>query len=345
VAATSARGQRGARKQGPPLEALTALSSVEDEIQLGLEQWCRSSAERVLASLWETEVARLCGQRWRPKAGIKVARAGACLSDVTLAGRRVRVRRPRVRSRDGREIELSTFRFLRARDVLDRDAIAAITSSVCLGSTPASGDAITRRFLDSVAADLRAALTEPSPGFHTCLILGHVAFREHGVLVALGLTASGTIRLLALQPGSSDNGPALATLLRDVARRTAHDAPELLIVGEDPPLEAAGRRHFGASVPIYRCPIEKRRRVVGLLPATLQAVALQELRAAYQIGAEARARRTLQTLARGWARQYPGAAETLRDGLAETLTLHRLGAASKRRRRASVEPMRPRARP
>ena len=68
----SARGQRGARKQGPPLEALAALSSVEEEIQLGLEGWCRDAAERVLADLWESEVAQLCGQRWRPKAGIQV---------------------------------------------------------------------------------------------------------------------------------------------------------------------------------------------------------------------------------------------------------------------------------
>jgi transposase-like protein len=116
------------------------------------------------------------------------------------------------------------------------------------------------------------------------------------------------------------------------------------VVGEDPALEAAARQHFGPSVPVYRCRIERRRRVVGLLPAASQPGALQELRAAYQIGTEARARQALQTLARGWARQHPEAAEALRDGLADTLTLHRLGAVSKRRPRPSAEPRRPRAR-
>jgi hypothetical protein len=314
---------------------------VEDEIQLGLQAWCRASAERVLASLWESEVAQLCGQRWRPKAGIQVARAGACRSDITLAGRRVRIRRPRVRSRDGREIELTTYRFVSTRDVLDRDAIAAITSSGCIGSAPVSGDAMTRRFLGSVAADLRAALTEPRPELRACLILGHVAFREHGVLVALGLAPGGAGGIVGLQPGSSDNSHALARLLDDVSERTGHP-PRLLVIGENPPLEAAARQRFGPSAPVYRCPIEKRRRVVGLLPAALQPAALQELRAAYQIGAEARAKRTLQALARGWARQHPKAAVALRDGLADTLTLHRLGAVSKRRRRTSVGPARPR---
>jgi hypothetical protein len=321
---------------------------VEEEIQLGLEGWCRDAAERVLADLWESEVAQLCGQRWRPKAGVRVARAGACLSDITLAGRRVQVRRPRVRSRDGREIELATYRFVSSRDVLDRGAIAAITSHVCVGSTPASGDAITRRFLGSVAADLRAALTEPSPEFRAGLILGQLTFREHGVLVALGLAPGGTRRVLALQPGSSDNTSALAALFQDTSHRTRHP-PGLLVLGEDPPLEAAARQHFGASVPVYRCPIEKRRRVVGLLPAASQPAALQELRAAYRIGAEgigaeARARRALQTLARGWARQHPEAAEALRDGLADTLTLHRLAAISKRGLRPSAERQRPRPR-
>lgn len=345
VAAKSARGRRQARRQGPPLEALAALASVEEEIQLGLEAWCREAAEPVLAELWESDVAQLCGERWRPKAGIRVARAGACISDITLAGRRVRVRRPRVRSHDGREIELATYRFVSRRDVLDREAIAAVTFSVCVGSAPGGSDAITRRFLGSVAGDLRAALTKPSPEFSACLILGHAAFREHRVLVALGLGPDGARRPLGLEPGSSENAAALAALLRDVGHRSARRPPALLALGEDPLLEAAARRHFGASVPVYRCPIEKRRRVVGLLPGASQPGALAKLRAAYQIGAEARARQALQSLARGWARQHPEAALALRDGLAETLTLHRLGAITKRRPSAETLRPRPRARP
>jgi hypothetical protein len=336
------RQRRGVPDAGPPLDRLAALSSVEEAIEHGLDDSCRDAALRVLASMWEGDVTQLCGPRWRPKQGVRVARAGACRSDVTLAGRRIQVKRPRVRSED-REIELPTYRFVSARDVLDRKAIAAVVASVCGVGTPAGGDAVTRRFLDSVAHELRSALSQPGPHFSSSLLLGGVTFRDHAVLVALGFAPGGASRLLALQAGSPENGSATAALLRDVSSRTDSRAPALLAVGEAPTLAAVARRAY-TSVPVYRCPTEKRRRVVALLPADLQAGALDALHAAYQLGSEPRARRALQTLARRWARAQPAAAGALRDGLAETLTLHRLRAAAPRRR-PSTEPRRPPPRP
>ncbi|MEN8184721.1 MAG: transposase [Myxococcota bacterium] len=306
--------------------------------------WCVETAGQVLSAMWEQDVAQLCGERWHPKTGARVARAGACSSDITLAGRRVRVRRPRVRSRDGREIELPTYRFVSRRDPLDAVGLDQVASAVSTGAAPetAPREAQPRRFLADLTRRLQTALAQPSWEYCPCLLLGELTFREHYQLIALGLTPDGGRRLLALRAGSAENPGAARALLEDLSDRSAPlHAPELVIVGERPGLDAAVRRHFEAPT-VYRCPVEKRRRVIGLLPPEDQPGALRALRAAYQLESEARARRALEGLARSWAGAHSRAAQALRDGLGDTLTLHRLrGASGVRPRRPRPEAKRP----
>jgi transposase-like protein len=73
----------------------------------------------VLAELMDEEVAKVVGPKGRHDAGRSAMRYGHEDGSVTLGGRRVAVRRPRVRSADGsEEVPLQTYVHFADRDAL-----------------------------------------------------------------------------------------------------------------------------------------------------------------------------------------------------------------------------------
>jgi len=75
---------------------------------------------------------------------------------------------------------------------------------------------------------------------------------------------------------------------------------------------------------IQRCQLHKIRNVVDKLPEKLKTVVQQRMRDAYHAESALAAQAQLETLATELDRTHPGAAASLREGLAETLTVLRL---------------------
>src|SRR5206468_211442 len=95
-----------------------------------------------------------------------------------------------------------------------------------------------------------------------------------------------------------------------------------------------GRKHCRAGIrkkfpgsEIQRCQIHKRRNVVEHLPETHQADIERRLKAAYAMSSYKDAKAALDHIADYLERLNPSAARSLKEGLEETLTLHRLGVA------------------
>ena len=76
---------------------------------------------------------------------------------------------------------------------------------------------------------------------------------------------------------------------------------------------------------IARCQLHKIRNVKGYLPDTVARVVERRMRAAYANPDPLAGQGDLEALARELERQHPGAAGSLREGLAETFTVARLG--------------------
>ena len=77
-----------------PLPLLEALEDVEHAF-VGV---CIDAGEAVLAAMMERDRTVLCGPAWKPDASRSGRRAGSTESPITLGGRRIVVRRPRVRT-------------------------------------------------------------------------------------------------------------------------------------------------------------------------------------------------------------------------------------------------------
>lgn len=87
----------------PPLAAV--LSDVKSAF-FGL---CVHAGKEVLSAMMEGDRVALCGPKGRPDSDRRAVRGGHTQSSLTLGGRRVAMRRPRVRSVAGEELSLASF--------------------------------------------------------------------------------------------------------------------------------------------------------------------------------------------------------------------------------------------
>ena len=68
-----------------------------------------SAGMSVLGAMLEEERAKLCGPRYAHQPGRTATRSGHTDGELALGGRRMRVRRPRVRGIDGDQVSLETW--------------------------------------------------------------------------------------------------------------------------------------------------------------------------------------------------------------------------------------------
>src|SRR5450759_3922653 len=103
-----------------------------------------------------------------------------------------------------------------------------------------------------------------------------------------------------------------------------HDRPILVGIDGGKALRAGIVQVFDHPV-IQRCQMHKLRNVADKLPDELAATVTKKMRAAYHAPSAIIAEAQLEALARELEHTHPGAAGSLREGLAETLTVLRLG--------------------
>ena len=77
-----------------------------------------ASGLKVLTTMLEADRTAICGPRYQHRAERVAARAGTVPSEVVLGGRKVQIRRPRVRA-EGEEVALPTFQAFADTDPLN----------------------------------------------------------------------------------------------------------------------------------------------------------------------------------------------------------------------------------
>ena len=157
------------------------------------------------------------------------------------------------------------------------------------------------------------------------VMIDAIHFRDRIILVALGIDALGNKHVLGLREGSTESTRVVRSLLSDLVERGLDaDRPRLWVIDGGKALRRAITQTFGAAALIQRCQEHKRRNVLDHLPKTLHASVNRAMRDAYAASDADLARRQLQRLASSLTSKHPGAAASLREGLAETFTVARL---------------------
>src|SRR5207247_9931581 len=195
---------RSHQVDSPPQRHLPIVDLLVDT-RTELMELAVSSGLKVLSTMLEEDRTAICGPRYQHQAERQASRAGTVPSEVTLGGRKVAIRRPRVR-RDGAEVPLSTFQLMASDDPLNRRMVEQMLVGVTtrhyarsLEPLPAtiatrgtSKSAVSRRFVAKTRAQLEAWQSQPLDGLVLVgLILDGVHVGEHCRIVALGIAADG----------------------------------------------------------------------------------------------------------------------------------------------------------
>jgi len=149
---------------------------------------------------------------------------------------------------------------------------------------------------------------------------------DHLVLIALGIDSEGKKQVLGLREGDTENGQVAKALLRDLVERGLDpQRARLFVIDGAKALRSAIRKVFGDRGVVQRCQLHKQRNILGHLPEGMHASVKAILREAWSLRDAKLAKRRLERLASSLEADHPGAAESVREGLEETLTLQGLG--------------------
>jgi transposase-like protein len=327
------------------------LATFAEHMREGLLAASTAVGLDVLAELMDAEVTELVGPKGRHDADRTAVRHGSEAGSVTLGGRRVPVRRPRVRtiaSADGddtpeREVPLESYTTLAATDLLAEGIVARMLAGISTRRYPValepvgarveqdaqatSKSAVSRRFVAATAerlAELHARRLDDQRWL--VVYLDGFGFGDHTLVGALGVTLDGTKVPLGVVEGSTENAAVCTRLVSDLAARGL-DATRgiLFVVDGGKAIAKAVDDVYGHLAVTQRCRRHKERNILDHLPEDERALVRRKLRQAWAKAWAVEAKADLDALARGLAHKRPGAAASLREGLEETLTVNRLG--------------------
>jgi putative transposase len=334
--ATTVQEELPARVQ----EALGELAAVAREGLLALSVGVGLG---VLAELMEEEVVEVVGARGKHDRNRVAVRHGHEAGEVTLGGRRVGVARPRVRSADGSsELPLATYRHFADRDPMTRLVLERMLAGVStrryrrtqdpIGelveqrARSTSKSSISRAFVERTRKALGELMARRLEDVRLAvLMLDGIELKGRTNIVCLGITTEGVKVPLGLWEGSTENATVATALLSDLVERGLDSEQGMLfVIDGSKALRKAIRDVFGEA-PVQRCIRHKERNVFYHLPERERPAVKQRLRQAWALADHEQALDRLQALAAELERSHPGAAASLREGIAETLTLPRLG--------------------
>ena len=292
-----------------------------------------------LQEVLEDEVCALAGARYaRKTTAVPGRRHGSNPGSVQLAGQRHPLRIPRVQHVLGGEMALETLDRYRGTGQLDDRLLKRVLYGISCrnyeaaaaavpGAIGLSSSTVSRTFTQASAKQLQALQDRDlSPLDIVAIFLDGKAFAEMMMVVAVGITMTGEKHVLGFVETGTENKEVLTRFLQALGDRGLNLSEGLLVIIDGGKgLRAAVRQAFGPSALVQRCQWHKRENVVKHLPQGEQAAWRMRLQRAYQRPTYVEATAALHRLQRDLEVRNQSAAQSLAEGLEETLTLHRLG--------------------
>lgn len=324
-------GRRGLAMHPEIEDVNTTVTLIQALIPLGL---------RAVGEALAAEVTQLVGPRYSRTGGIPGhVRWCRQQGSVYLADQKLPITYQRVRDRRRKtEVPLTTYQQLQ----VPRQADAGLFRKVLLGlscrnyegcaeAVPTafglSPSTVSRRFIRASARQLQALQERRLDTTDVVvLILDGKTFAEDSMVIALGITVTGEKVILGFVQTATENETVCAAFLRELVERGLRIEQGLLCVIDGAKgLRKAIQTVFGDHGIVQRCQWHKRENVLAYLPKRQRASVCRKLQAAYEQPTEEAAKRALCRLRQELRLVNESAVTSLDEGLAETLTLPRLG--------------------
>jgi putative transposase len=340
-------------------KVVTALEAVESplppQIQEALGELVCAAREGLLAlsvgvglgvvhELMELEVTEVVGPKGKHDRDRTAKRHGHEDGSMTLGGRRVAVRRPRMRTADDEhELPVEMYGYFADRDPLTRAVMDRMLAGVSTrrfaragepvgadveqAASSASKSTVSEVFIERTRTALGELMSRRLDDLRLAvMMLDGLEIAERTHVVALGISTEGHKIPLGLWEGSTENATLARTLLADLVDRGLDPGQAILfVIDGGKALRRAIKDVFGEHALVHRCHRHKERNVTDLLPERDRDSVRARMRAAWALTDAELAEQRLQLLAGELDQTWPDAGGSLREGMTDTLTLMRLG--------------------
>ncbi len=311
------------------------------------EAACRAGL-LVIKGLIDEEVEQFAGPRYAHQDQRPGLRWGSEEGTIVFAGRKVALKRPRVRSRQGEEIPLRRYAALGQptrmqeavhprilRRVSMRD-YAGVLDEVCDGYG-IDKSSVSRHWKAASAQQLRELMERKLAGLDIAVILiDGKEFGDFTVITALGITSDGQKHVLGLWPGATENAVVCGALLDELIERGLWvQRSYLFVLDGSKALAKAVKARFWDQTLIQRCRIHKKRNILKYLPKSQHRLFGLKWSSVWTASQYVDARRELQKVQSWLAGHSESAAASLEEAFEDLLTVYRMKLPERLRRSLS----------
>jgi len=287
---------------------------------------------KIIRHFLDEEIAQKCGRHGQQQA----YRHGSQPGYVVYAGRKVTIDKPRVRSKEGRELTLESYKAFQQNGRMQKAVARKLMHQVstrnyegaiddCMEGYGIKKSSVSAHWKLATTAELQKLCQRKVPDDLLVLFIDGQYFGKQCMVAALGVDKQGKKHVLGLWGGATETSAVVRELLTDLRERGLNtEAPILVVLDGSKALYKGVKEVFGQAALIQRCRVHKLRNVLEHLPKEKREQASWRLRGAWAKKTEAEAMKELRSCIQWLETINPQAAHSLEEGLDETLTVTRL---------------------
>ncbi len=267
----------------------------------------------------------------------EVVRWGRQAGRIRLSDRQLKVRKPRLRTKQGQEATVPAYEAMQDDGRLSRRMLEIVLKGVSTRNyegvlremaetVGVSKSSVSRETVEAAEQAVQELCRRRFEGVELLVIyIDGMSFGDHTVIAAVGVDGQGHKHVLGVVHGATENAAAVEDLLTGVVERGVDPKKKrLFVIDGSKALRSAIRKVFGSDTPVQRCRSHKLRNVVERLPQDQRDQVKAAMRAAWRLDPDEGSAK-LEKLAQWLERDWPQAAASLREGLEECFTINRMG--------------------
>lgn len=285
----------------------------------------------------QKEIELFAGKRYEH--GKRCTRWGKQYGSVYLQDQKVPLKVQRVRDKENNsEVSLSTYQRLQQPYKSDDRVFKMLLNGLSMHRYEESAalvpevfglskSQLSERFKKVSVQYLRQLQSRSLAGYDfVAIFLDGKRFAEEGIVVALGITITGEKVMLGLEQMHSENSRSAEQFFNKLIERgLCYEKGLLFVVDGSKGLIKAIKGMFRNTALIQRCWWHKQENVVSYLSRSQQAYWRRRLHDAHSKPDYDKANEALIQCAGELERINPSAANSLREGIADVLSIHKLG--------------------
>ena len=326
-----------ADKREAAMNKIVDSYSEEFEVKMAVIQELIPLGLKAVTEELQAEIKRLAGERH--ERGGDNARWGKQNGSVYLRDQKFPIQVPRVRNTvTNQEVQLESYQRLQKPFAGDDQTVlkllhglsthkysrSASLAGEVFGVSPSN---LSKRFKQQTTKTLKQFYNRSLSAYNiVCIFIDGKRYADDGLMVALGVTIDGDKVFLGIEQSHRENSKAIEQWLeRLIERGLKFEAGILFIIDGAKGIKKAIERRFGQYAFIQRCQWHKRENVTSYLDDTQKALCQRRMQEAYAKTTYKEAENELKKIYQELLPVNESAANSLAEGLEETLTLHQLG--------------------